>query len=81
MVLVYDNLVRILAPYRCHPILHTVKLLAHETQLTTFCLCNDNFGVKYLNREDTDHLLKAPGKSTWFTKSFDWSGKTLQINF
>ena len=74
-MLVYDNLVRTLAPHGYHPIPHTVGLWAHETRPTTFCLCVDDFGIKYFNKADADHLLHALG--TKYTTSVDGSGKNF----
>ena len=73
-VLAYDNLVSTLAPHGYHLIPHTVGLWAHETRPTTFCLCVDDFGIKYFNKADADHLLHALG--TKYTTLVDWSRKT-----
>ena len=44
----------------------------HEIRQTSFCLCVDDFGVKYFNREDMDHLLNTLGTDYKYT--VDWTG-------
>ena len=44
----------------------------HESRQTQFCLCVDDFGIKYLTQEDADHLVHAI-KATYECK-LDWSG-------
>ena len=44
----------------------------HETRQIVFCSFVDNFGVKYFNREDTDHLLNTLGAHYKYT--VDWTG-------
>ena len=55
----YDNLVRNLKTHGYHPIPHTLGLWKHNTRQTTFCLCVDDFGIKYYNNDDADHLLNS----------------------
>ena len=43
-----------------------------EIRQNVFCLCFDNFGVKYFNRDDADHLLNTLGKDYKYT--VDWKG-------
>ena len=38
-----------------------------------FCLCVDDFGVKYYHKTDVEHLLQAIGKLYKYTA--DWEGK------
>ena len=45
----------------------------HDTKPITFCLCVDDFGVKYTNREDVEHLLAALNLTHKVTT--DWKGK------
>ena len=35
------------------------NIWAHTTRKTTFCLCDDDFGVKYFNQDNADQLLTA----------------------
>ena len=38
-----------------------------------FCLCVDNFGVKFFHQEDVNHLINALKKR--YDISTDWEGK------
>jgi hypothetical protein len=44
----------------------------HKTRRTKFCVCVDDFGIKYYTHEDAMHLLNAIGKSYDYT--VDWTG-------
>ena len=44
----------------------------HNTKAIQFCLCVDDFGVKYTNKRDAQHLLDAL-KEKYHIKS-DWTG-------
>jgi hypothetical protein len=57
-LLAYQHLVTQLAPHGYHPCPYTTGLWKHETRQTKFCLCVDDFGVKYYSRVDGDHLLR-----------------------
>ena len=45
----------------------------HTTRRTTFCLCVDDFGIKYYIKEDANHLPQAIGSHYKYTT--DWDGK------
>jgi hypothetical protein len=61
-----------LAPFGYHKCVDTPGLWKHESRPLTFTLVVDDFGVKYENKEDADHLI-ASIKSTYkLTK--DWTG-------
>ena len=45
-----------------HPVIGTVGLWKHTTRPIQFCLCVDDFGVKYYNKKDVVQLLQAIGK-------------------
>ena len=47
----------------------------HKERKTVFCLCVDDFGVKYHSKEDTDHLLQTLGNH--YTYTIDWLGKNF----
>ena len=47
----------------------------HETRQTIFCLCVDDFGVKYFSDSDAKHLLQTLGKDYQYT--VDWSGRNF----
>ena len=55
-ILVYKNLKQSLAPYGYSPIIGTVGIWGHKTRLTKFCLCVDDFGIKYFSKLDAQHL-------------------------
>ena len=71
-ILVNKKLRRKLAPFGYHECVDTPGLSKHESRPLTFTLVVDDFGVKYENKEDVDHLI-ASIKSTYkLTK--DWMG-------
>jgi hypothetical protein len=72
-ILAYQHLVNQLAPHGYHPCPYTTGLWHHETRPTKFCLCVDDFGVKYFSRHDADHLLNA--LRAHYKISVDWEGK------
>ena len=71
-ILAYNKLVAHLAKYDYHPIPHTVGLWKHKTRQTTFCLCVDDFAIKYFSPEDAQHLLSALQDE--YVTSVDWQG-------
>ena len=71
-VLAYNNLVNNLREHGYAPIPQTVGLWKHKTLPTTFCLCFDNFGIKYFKKEHADHLLNA--LKTKYKILVDWNG-------
>ena len=50
-------------------------MFKHVTRPTIFCLCVDDFGVKYFTQEDADHLITA--LSSKYDCSVDWEGKNF----
>ena len=74
-VLAYDNLVKNLSSHGYSPIPHTIGIWQHATRRTKFCLCVDDFGVKYFTKQDADHLLQALGQHYEYT--VDWSGQNF----
>ena len=52
-ILAYDNLKQSLEWYDYAPIIGTARLWGHKIRSTKFCLCVDNFGIKYYNKLDT----------------------------
>ena len=58
-VLAYDNLITKLAPFGFEPIPHTDSFWQHKTDPTKFCLCVDDFRIKYYNKHDLNKLLTA----------------------
>jgi hypothetical protein len=66
-------LVTRLAPHGYRPCTHTHGLWRHDTKHITFTLVVDDFGIKYLGKENADHLLNALKEHYEVTK--DWAGK------
>ena len=54
------------------PIPGTSCMFRHSTRPTVFCLCVDDFGIKYFSKADALHLLNHLGKKYDYTT--DWSG-------
>ena len=71
-VLAYNKLVKHLAKHGYHPIEHTVGLWTHISRPIKFCLCVDDFGVKYFNTEDAHHLVNALNEE--YVTSVDFTG-------
>ena len=71
-VLAYNNLKKNLKPAGYTPIIGTVGMWQHTTRRTKFCLCVDDFGIKYYTKEDAHHLLQAIGQHYKYTT--DWKG-------
>ena len=70
-ILAHQQLVKNLAPFGYHPIPNT-NFWKHTTRPTVFCLCVDDFGVKYFSKADADHLLSA--LSHHYKYTVDWEG-------
>ena len=71
-VLAYNNLQRCLKPFGYAPVTGTVGVWKHDSRKTKFCLCVDDFGIKYYSKADAQHLLDAIGKNYRYTT--DWAG-------
>ena len=72
-ILAYQHLKENMAQYGYAPIKGTVGMWQHETRPTKFCVCVDDFGVKYFSKADADHLIECLEKHYKVTK--DWEGK------
>ncbi len=48
-----------LAKYRYYKVLFSPGLWKHHLQLLLFTLVVDNFGIKFVNKRDLEHLLKT----------------------
>ena len=55
-ILAYKKILTHLQPRGYHPIPGTSGLWRHETRKTVFCLCVDDFGIKYYNKDDLNHF-------------------------
>ena len=71
-ILAYDNLQQCLKPFGYTPVIGTVGVWQHDTRPTNFCLCVDDFGIKYHSKSDAQHLLNAIGAHYKYTS--DWTG-------
>ena len=62
-LLAYNKLVQHLAPHGYRPVPHSLGLWTHDTRPTSFCLCVDDFGIKYFTKDDANHLRDILKKS------------------
>ena len=58
-LLAYKKLVNQLAPHGYSPFPFSLGLWTHATRKNRFCLCVDDFGLKYFSIDDANHLLNA----------------------
>jgi hypothetical protein len=72
-IIAYKALKAHLAPHGYHPCKHTPGLWKHESRNLQFCLVVDDFGVKYSNKADADHLIAALREK--YTITLDWEGR------
>ena len=72
-LLAYQQLLKFLRPAGYSPIPNTVGMWKHDTRQTIFCLCVDDFGIKFQNKHDVNHLLDTLRKH--YKVSIDWEGK------
>jgi hypothetical protein len=68
-----DQLIEKLAPFGYAPCKFTPGLWKHATRDISFLLVVDDFGVKYTNRSDAEHLITA--LETAYKISTDWDGE------
>ena len=57
------------------PVTRTPVLCKYTTKPTSSSLVVDDFGVKYIGKENADHLIQALQKV--YTISIDWTGYLL----
>ena len=72
-ILAYDQLREHLEPHGYYPIPNTVGMWRHKTRPIQFCLCVDDFGIKFVNKTDVEHLLDTLKMK--YKLTVDWSGK------
>jgi hypothetical protein len=63
---------RKLAPFGYYKCINTPGLWRHESCPLTFTLVVDDFGIKFVNKNDVDHLISSIKKTYTLTK--DWTG-------
>jgi hypothetical protein len=68
-----EQLIRHLEPYGYRPCSITPGLWRHDTRDIIFLLVVDDFGIKYTNLQDAEHLLDALGSAYKLTT--DWTGE------
>ncbi len=71
-ILANKHIRRKLTPFGYYKHLSTPGIWYHETRPILFMLVVNNFGVKYVNKEDIDHLVASIKKTYTLTK--DWTG-------
>ena len=54
-----DQLIENLKPYGYSPSPFAPNIWKHSTRPTKFCLCVDDFGVKYFSEDDANHLISS----------------------
>ena len=80
-ILAYKKLLHHLEPRGYLPIPGTSGLWKHKTRKTIFCLCVDDFGIKYFNQEDITHFQYSLKEH--FDFHLDWKGENyigLKLN-
>ena len=83
-ILAYNQLVQRLENYGYHPMKSSNGLWKHETRNIIFALCVDDFGIKYNNQEDLDHLIQSLKKHYEITidmSGTNFCGLTLEWNY
>ena len=71
--LVFDNIVKLLAPHGYFHVQEYPGVWKHKTLTTVFTLCVDNFGTKANYMEEMHHLINAIKK--YFKCSINWEGQ------
>ena len=56
-IISYNQLISYMDPHRYYTFPFTIGLWAQKTRITKYCLCVDDFGVKYFTKDDANHLL------------------------
>ena len=58
----YNHIILHMAPCSYYPATLKTGLQSHKTRKTKFCLCVDDFGVKYFSKDDENHHLDPKKK-------------------
>lgn len=67
-----DRLVLFLAENGYHQCVHTHGLFHHDTRQISFSLVVDDFGIKYIDKADAQHLFDTLNKL--YVVTVDWTG-------
>ena len=83
-LLAYNTVSNLLINAEYEPILGSLGLWRHKKRKIMFCLCVDDFGIKYQNIEDLHHLQKS--RQQTYTSKMDYKrenflGFTLKWNY
>ena len=91
-ILAYNLLVERLATAGYHPAPHTPGLFTHETRDIKFVLWVDDFGIRYTNKADAQHLIEflqqwyeiksdhTGGNYLGLTLQWDYKNRTVDIS-
>ena len=71
--LAFNHLVSNLEKSGYSPIPNTIGICKHTTRPTKFCLCVDDFGVKYVSQDNGHHLMTSLQKD--YVCTADWQDK------
>ena len=71
-ILANKHLHQKLTPFGYLECVNIPGLWHHESRPISFTLVVDNFGTKYVNKEDVDHLITSI--KTTYTLTKDWTG-------
>ena len=74
--LAYNLIKERLAPHGYKPDPVSPNIWTHDTRRTIFCLCVDDFGVKYYSKADADHLINALKD---YKITIDWKGNNYCV--
>ena len=55
----YNQIILHMKPHGYYPVPFTPGIWAHKTRKINFCLCVDDFGVKYFSKDDANNLLNS----------------------
>ena len=70
--LAYEQLINNLQKHGYSPSKFSPNIWSHTTRPTKFCLCIDDFGIKYFSKDDISHLIET--LKTYYNITIDWSG-------
>ena len=80
-ILAYEQLVDHLKLHGYEPVIGTTCIFHHKTRRTKFCLCVDDFGVKYYTKNDLDHFLDTLRKKYTVTTDMNFCGLTFDWHY
>ena len=74
-VLAYYHLSESLTAAGYVPIIGSLGMWKHKSRNIVFNLCVDDFGVKFFNKDDVQHLINT--LSSKYTVTCDWTGNNF----